>query len=85
MTKDNVNEGYGGINWLFRLNQYSLTEKTYNFWNLVHEQTNLSGDGYSNAAVPLIGNIYNSDNPKDYALGYFQVSAKTTAKIYINR
>jgi hypothetical protein len=85
LKKDIANDGYGGRNWLFRLNQYSLTEKAYTFWNLVHEQTNLSGDGYSNASVPLIGNIYNVNNPKDYALGYFQVSAKVTAEIYINR
>jgi len=85
LTKDNVNEAYGGKNWLFRINQYSLTEKTYNFWILVHEQTMLSTDGYANASVPLIGNVYNADNPKDYALGYFQVMAKTTAEIYIDR
>ena len=84
LEKDNVNESYGGKGWSFRLNQYSLTKQAYDFWNLVHQQTQ-QGNDYANSSVPLIGNIINADNPNDYALGYFQVSAKTTADLYIDR
>jgi len=83
LQKDNVNESYGGIYWTFKLNQYSLTKRAYDFWNLVHEQTQ-EGDS-PGSAVPLIGNIFNVDDPNDYALGYFQVSALTAASIYINK
>jgi hypothetical protein len=84
LKKENVNESYGGKYWTFKLNQYSLTKKAYDFWNLVHEQTQ-EGGNFSNSAVPLIGNVVNVDNPDDYALGYFQVSAITTAEVYINK
>jgi hypothetical protein len=84
LKKENITESYGGKNWKFKLSQYSLTKKAYDFWNLVHEQTQ-SGDNYSNSSVPLIGNVYNVDNPDDYALGYFQVSALATKEIYIDR
>jgi hypothetical protein len=84
LQKDNVNESYGGKNWIFKLNQYSLTKSAYDFWNLVYEQTQSDGDN-ANSAVPLIGNIYNTENPNDYALGYFQVSALTTIQVNINR
>jgi hypothetical protein len=67
------------------MNRYSLTQKAYNFWNLVHEQTQLVSDGIANSSVPLIGNVYNANNPDDYALGYFQVSAYTQASVTINR
>jgi hypothetical protein len=85
LKKDNVNESYSGKNWTFKLNQYSLTKNAYDFWNLVHEQTQSGGDNTNSMTVPLIGNVYNVNNPNDYTLGYFQVSALTTAQIYINR
>jgi hypothetical protein len=84
IEKDLVNEAYGGYNWMFRISQYSLTEKAYQFWLLVHQQTMGADNDYSNTSVPLIGNVYNVDNSNDYALGYFQVSAKTTRDIFIN-
>lgn len=84
LQKDIISEGYGGKNWRLKLSQYSLTKRAYDFWNLIHEQTQ-SGDGYANSSVPLIGNVYNADDPNDFALGYLQVSAKTTAEVYINR
>ena len=85
VKKDLVQSDYGGYNWTFKLSQYSLSENAYNFWNLVHEQTQLSGDGIANSTQPLFGNVFNADNPNDYALGYFQVSAKTTATVYITK
>lgn len=84
LERDLINESYGGYNWKFRITQYSLTKNAYNFWLLVHQQTYENDNIYSNNSVPLIGNIYNVDNPNDYAIGYFQASAKTIAEVLIN-
>jgi hypothetical protein len=35
--------------------------------------------------VPLYGNVYNANNPNDYALGYFQVSAVASKEILIGK
>ena len=85
MKKDIINESYGGYNWWLRISQYSLTKEAYDFWYLVHQQTMEAGDDLANTTVPLIGNVYNAANPDDYALGYFQVSAKTTAQIFVGK
>ena len=77
--------GYGESLFYIRINRYSLSKKAYLFWNLANDQTENSDDGSSNTSVPLIGNVYNADNPDEYALGYFLVSAKSSAAVYINR
>jgi len=51
---------------------------------LLQEQTQ-PDDITVNSNVPLIGNVYNVNNPDDYALGYFQVSAITSKTIYIGQ
>ena len=83
LQKQLVQEEYGGYRWYFKLNQYSLSKDAYDFWILVQQQTAQS-DAYSNAAVPLIGNVFNVEDHDDFALGYFQVSAKTSAVVYID-
>ena len=53
--------------------------------NLLDQQLYPPDDGVVSSSVPLIGNVYNIENPDDYALGYFQVSGKDVAQVYINR
>lgn len=85
LQKTMIQENYGGVDWIFRLNQYSLNKNAYKFWLQVHLQTMETDSDLTNTSVPLIGNVYNANNPSDYTLGYFQVSAKTTAEVHINK
>lgn len=66
-----------------RITRYSLTKRAYEFWNLLYQQIYPQDDGIVTTSVPLIGNVYNVENPDDFALGYFQVSAKAEARVYI--
>jgi hypothetical protein len=82
---DLIHQAHGGVNWLLKVSQFSLTRDAYRFWRLVHEQTVLSENDLSNSAVPLFGNVYNVETPDEYTLGYFQVSAVSNAEIYVDR
>ncbi len=79
IKNDIVNKGWtGDLGFNFILYVYSLSENAFNFWNLLQEQTiPAQYNSTVNSNVPLIGNVYNANNPNDYALGYFQVSAIT--------
>lgn len=85
IKKSILAQDYGGYPFYIRLNQFSLTKSAYTFWNLVHEQTAISGNDMVNASVPLFGNVYNKKNPNQYTLGYFQVSAHTSKTVFIDR
>ena len=85
VQKSLLQEDYGGKPFKIRLRQYSLTPDCYKFWNLVHEQTQLTDEFVTNSSIPLYGNVYNIDQPDEFALGYFQVSAVDEAIVNINR
>lgn len=77
--------GYGGKDWSISFCQYSLSKDAFDFWQIVQKLTQeASGDELSNISAPLIGNIKNLNNPDEYVLGYFQVSAKRRISLYIN-
>ncbi|MBN2347329.1 MAG: DUF4249 domain-containing protein [Bacteroidales bacterium] len=84
LYKDNITSDYGGRGFKIKVTQYSLTKPAYDFWILVHKQTIDSENLSINSSLPIIGNIYNVNNTNDYALGYFQVSARKSAEIWIN-
>jgi hypothetical protein len=76
---------YDGVYFYVKVNLYSLSKSNYDFWNLLYQQAYPNNDEDVNASVPLVGNIFNVNNPDDYAIGYFQVSATSSKQIYINR
>jgi hypothetical protein len=85
MDKYQIIEGYSGTGWYLYMDQYSLSKRAYDFWKILHDQTQSGDNDYSNISAPLIGNVYNVDQPDDYVLGYFQVSAKVRISLYINK
>lgn len=85
MKKYSVGQGYGGTNWYIKMDQYSLTKRAYDFWLIVQEQTTNTNKDLTNISAPLIGNIQNVNDPDDYVLGYFQISAKVSESLYINK
>jgi len=79
-----VESAYGQKYFYIKVNLYSLSKSNYDFWNLLFQQTYSSSDDDANAMVPLAGNIFNVNDPKDYAIGYFQVSATSSKQVYID-
>lgn len=65
--------------------QYSLTERAYNFWENVQAQQENVGSVFDPPPSPIAGNVYNVDNEQEVVLGYFQTSAITEQRIFVSR
>lgn len=78
-----ANVEWDGYGFYVRITRYSLTKQAYEFWNLLKQQVNPEDDGVVTTSAPLIGNVFNAENPDDFALGYFQVSAVSVAQVYV--
>ncbi len=66
------------------INQFSISQNTYQYWRKFKEQTNRKGTIFDPLPAPLIGNIININDENDIALGYFEVSAISKKKLEIN-
>lgn len=66
-----------------KVEQMSISEGAYDFLHLLFLQTAEVGSQFDTPPAPVKGNIINKNNPENYALGYFMVSAIETAEIVI--
>jgi hypothetical protein len=65
------------------LNQYSLNEEEYAYWNKMQMMSEQTGTLYDIIPASIQGNIYCNEDPSEKVLGYFSVSAKTSRRIFI--
>jgi hypothetical protein len=65
------------------VNQYSINEAEYEYWNKMQKITEQTGSLYDITPASIQGNIYCIDDPTEKVLGYFSVSAKTTRRIFV--
>ncbi len=65
------------------VNQYSINEDEYNYWEKLQNVTENVGSLYDITPVSIPGNIYCIEDPSEQVLGYFSVSAKTSKRIFI--
>jgi len=75
---DRLKEKYSII-----VNQYSINEEEYEYWEKMQRLTEHSGTLYDNIPFSVPGNIYCVEDPTEKVLGYFSVSAKTSRRIFI--
>ena len=61
-------------NYYLVINQYSLSENAYKFWNTVKEQSKTSGGLFDPTPKSIRGNFSNIANTNEDVLGYFTVS-----------
>ncbi len=66
-----------------QVNQYSISENVYLFWEQYEAQTNRTGSILDPLPAPVIGNIYNAIDSTDIALGIFSASAGTSQRLVI--
>jgi len=71
---------------VLQVQQLSLTQEAYRFWNNVKTESDPSNNApYDTPPAPLIGNLYNPNDPTDYVLGYFEVSGVSTLEITVRK
>jgi hypothetical protein len=64
--------------------QLSVSEAEYEFWNLIRIQQESAGDLFQPNAVKVRGNIKSQD-PNEEVLGFFSVSAVKKKSVFITR
>ena len=57
------------------LKQYALSSRAFQYWNQLENQGSEGGGLYETQPVRIEGNVYNSSDPEERILGYFNVSA----------
>ncbi len=65
------------------VNQYSLSEEEYNYWDKLQNITAQVGSLYDVIPASVPGNMHCIESPGEKILGYFSVSAKTSKRIFI--
>jgi hypothetical protein len=65
------------------VNQYSLSEDEYIYWEKIKNITDDAGGLYDIIPASVPSNIFCVDNPDENVLGFFSVSAKTSRRIFI--
>ncbi len=73
------------IRYSLLVNQYTISEEAYVFWNGIKEQNAGSGDLYYSQPYQLRGNVYNANDQDELVLGFFMVAGVSQKRIYINR
>ena len=67
------------------VNQYSLSQEEFLFWEKLREITESGGDIFEKQPFPIEGNIRCINNGDEQVLGYFQVSAVKKQRMYITQ
>jgi len=67
----------------FFVEQYSITENAYRFWQAVQREFQRSGDLFEPPPALIQGNIFNRNDPTEIVLGYFSASAVSNDRIFI--
>jgi len=65
------------------VNQYSLTEDEYLYWEKLQSFSEQVGGLYDMIPSAVPSNVYCTDDPKQEVLGYFSVSAISSKRIFI--
>ncbi|HZX73658.1 MAG TPA: DUF4249 domain-containing protein [Cyclobacteriaceae bacterium] len=64
--------------------QLSLSEEVYDFWNLVEKSQTANGNIFQPNSVKVKGNIQPITDPNEVVLGIFGVSGITRKELYLN-
>jgi hypothetical protein len=71
------------IKYSISVNQYSLNEDEYVYWEKLQNITDQVGGLYDVIPASVPSNIFCIDNPAERVLGYFSVSARSSKRIFI--
>ena len=72
------------IRYSILVNQYSLGEDEYTYWEKVKNVSANVGGLYDMTPMAIDGNIHCLEEPEQPVLGYFSVSAVSSTRIYID-
>lgn len=65
--------------------QYALSEKAYQYFQVLKKTTENLGSIFDTQPTQLIGNIHSTSNPSEIIIGFFTVSSVTQKRIFISK
>ncbi len=71
------------IKYSILVNQYSLNEEEYLYWEQLQKQSEQVGGLYDIIPSSVTNNVYCIDDPNIKVLGYFSVSARASKRIFV--
>jgi hypothetical protein len=71
------------IKYSLLVNQYSLNEDEYIYWERFKNMIEQTGGLYDIIPAPVPNNIFCVEDPSEMTLGYFSVSARSSKRIFI--
>jgi hypothetical protein len=72
------------IRYSILINQYSISKKEFSFWNDLKKVNESKGDIFGSQPFAVLSNVKNINDPSEVVLGYFQVSAVTHKRKFID-
>ncbi len=69
----------------FNLVFYSISERRFRYWEQTNTLINQSGTIFDIPPARISGNVVNTDNSQENALGYFQAAATDTVRTFLTR
>ena len=66
------------------IDQYTVSQKHYTFWNSVEQQNDGQGGLYSTQPFQIQGNMHCSSNPEQPVSGNFTVAGHTAMRIFVD-
>ncbi len=66
------------------VNQYSLSEEAYNYWNQLRVNSSNEGGLYEKQPLATKGNLHNLTHPDEDVLGFFGASSVNSKRIFVS-
>ncbi|TDB65827.1 DUF4249 domain-containing protein [Arundinibacter roseus] len=63
--------------------QHALSREAYQYWRRFNDQRERIGTIFDPLPSPIIGNIFNAENPQERALGYFSATGISTKRLIV--
>ena len=73
-----------GVKYSMLVNQYSLSEDEYHYWEKLENVAENVGGLYDIIPASIPSNVYCADDPSQKVLGYFSVSAKSSKRLFVS-
>jgi len=70
---------------LIEIQQLSLNKSAYDYFKVINDQVSANGGLNAPPAAPLIGNLFNPDDPTDFILGQFTTAGVSSKSLFIER
>ena len=70
---------------LIEVQQLSLNQSTYKYFKIINDQISANGGLNAPPPAPLLGNLFNPDDPTQLVLGQFTTAGVSSKSIFIDR